>query len=471
MSSPSAKLKELSTLPAYRIRELIRQKKVSPVEVTDFFLKRISKLNPELNALLYVNADNAKAYAAKREAMAQKGDFSKSLLGIPLVVSDVLNMKGIPTTFGSVLLKDNIVDEDHYEISLLKDAGAIILGKTNMAEFRLSFTTENRLTGPCRHPDFPKYSPGGGSAGGGVAVEGGLAPLAISIDMGGSLRVNSSCCGLIGLTPTRGRVPNVRSHLLPFSEKMFYRKGIIARDVRDVAMVLDVLAQPDARDPLCCKTKSEQFEESVQSKQKEMKVAWCPKFHFLELDPEVSEVTTKAAKMLETLGHHVEEYQPKLSRDFVQHFLNIIGVDRYLLIMNLLNRKDQEPSILMDYSQEFLLHGDQITGGQYSLAVTYSDWMENAVNSLFETYDLLVLPTMTDLPYPVDEISLHECTLHDKDFRKIYGHTCLFNMSGHPALTIPCGRSKTGLPIGLQLVGPHFSEGRLLSVANDLLAQ
>ncbi|MFQ5729861.1 MAG: amidase family protein, partial [Waddliaceae bacterium] len=246
--------KDLSDLPAYHLKEWIQQKKITPIEVVDFFLQKIERLNPKLNALLYINDQNAKNYARKFTKLVEGNDFSRPLLGVPLVVPDPLNMKGTPTTYGSLVLEDNICEEDQVEITLLKNAGAIILGKTNMAEFRLSFLTQNHLIGPCHHPSFPEYSPGGPAAGGGAAVVGGLSPLALSVDMGGSLRVNRSFCDLIGLTPTRGRVPTIRSHLLPYSEKMFYRKGIVAKNIRDVTMMLDVISQPDNRDLLCtCK--------------------------------------------------------------------------------------------------------------------------------------------------------------------------------------------------------------------------
>ena len=290
---------QLPHLSAIELKSLIEQKKIKSLDLTNLFLKRIEQANPQLNAFLYINTDGAREQSKKIDSLVSQGNFSKPLLGIPVVFPDSLDMQGIPTTFGSLLLKDSIVREDAIEIALIKDAGAVILGKANMAEFGLSYITKNRLGPPCKHPVNPLYTPGGPNGGSAAALASGLAALAMATDFSGSLRLISSFCGLLGLMPTRGRVPTIRKHLLPFTEQVLYRRGVIAKNAFDLALLFQILAQPDSRDHICSRTQEENYQQAIEKEGIKLKIAWSPDLGFLSPEPDVLHCFHEALKLLQ----------------------------------------------------------------------------------------------------------------------------------------------------------------------------
>lgn len=390
---------ELPNLSAIELKGLIQQRKITSLDLTNLFLKRIEEVNPELNAFLYVNAEEARDYSKKVDSMVSQGDFSKPLLGIPVVIPDALNMKGAPTTFGSLLLKDSIAQEDAIEISLIKEAGAVILGKANVAEFGLSYITKNRLRPPSKHPLNPLYTPGGPNGGSAVALASGLAALAMATDIGGSLRLISSFCGLIGLMPTRGRVPNIRKHLLPFTEQMLYRRGAIAKNAHDLALMFQVLAMPDRRDHLCSPTQAEDFQQAIENKGKKLKIAWSPDLGFLSADQDVLACTDEAIKTIKSMGHDIETVDINLTEDVFSHFKHILAADHYALIMELLESRPQDQDLLTDYTKEWLKIGDKVTGVQYSLGYAFTGWLQEEIDHLFQKYDILLTPIAPVAPF------------------------------------------------------------------------
>ena len=454
-------VQEIQLLPAHRLSEMIQNREISCLEFTNTLLEKIEKENDNLNTFLYINDDGAREMAKKVDEMVSKKEFTKPLLGIPISVPDALNMLNRPTTFGSLLLQDHIAVDDAIEIEQLKNAGSIILGKTNMAEFGLHYETANRLRGPCRNPLNTQFSSGGGSGGSAASVASGQATIALATDSNGSLRLTSSFCGLPGLMPTRGRIPFVRKHILPFTEQMFYRKGIIARDVEDIAMMLSVLSRPDDRDPICCCFEPGDYIAATKKKPEHLKIAWSPNLDILSVDPEVAQVTAQAVKKLEELGHSVEEVKLGLKGDYFHHFRNLIATDRYILIMKLLEKHPGGSELLAEYTPQWLMIGDKITGVQYSLGQAFSGWLKMVFDDLFERYDLLVTPTVPVPPFPIGKAPKST----DDPLVGLWGFLLPFNMSGHPAMSLPCGKSKDGLPIGFQLVGKYLEEETLLSLA------
>jgi len=458
----------LAFTSAFELKNMILDKKISALEMTDFFYKRIDDKNPTLNAFLFLDKEDARNYAKLVDGMVAKGQTDKPLLGIPSVVPDVLHMKNTPTTFGSVVFKDAIHDEDEIEIGILKDAGTVILGKTNLSEFGLSYDTENALTGPCVNPWNHAYSAGGGAAGAAAAVVAGLSPFALATDFNGALRMSCSFCGAAGIMPSRGRIPTVRKHLLPYTEMMFYRKGIIARNIIDIAMMLNVLSKPDPRDPICCKDMQQDYVKCVQSETpKQLKIALCPDLGFMPVDPEVSKAVAKGARNLEKLGHAVEEININLSSDVLTHFQNLFTADRYILIMKYMHEHPDSFRLLTDRVKRWLKVGNDVTGPQYSMAITYLGMLEEKIDNFLKDYDFILTPTVPTTPYLQGEAPSMIEGEQIKPYIGLCGFLAPFNMSGHPSLTLPCDTSSQDLPIGMQLVGRKFSESLLLTLAHQ----
>lgn len=453
---------------AYAMRQLILNKKISALELTDFFYERIDAFDSSLNAFLFVDKEDARNYAKEVDRLVAIGKTEKPLLGIPSVVPDVLHMKNTPTTFGSLVFKDSLYDHDEIEIGILKNAGSVILGKTNVAEFGLSYDTENKLKGPTVNPWNREYSAGGGAAGGAVAVSAGLTPFALGTDFNGALRMSSSFCGVVGLIPTRGRVPTVRTHLLPFTEQMFYRKGVIARHVIDIALMLNVLATHDPRDPLCERGSHRDYVQSVKFDTLEnLKIGWCEDSSFIPVEKSVHEKVAEGVKNLEKLGHLIKSIQIPFSEDVLTHFQNLFTADRYVLIMKYMLEHPDSFNLLSDNVKRWLRVGNDVTGPQYSMAITYLGILEEMIDHYFKEYDFLLVPSMPIAPFKFGKPPVSIGGEAIKPYIGLCGFLVPFNMSGHPAITLPCGRSPKGLPIGMQLIGRKFSERQLLILARQ----
>lgn len=429
-------------------REKILKGELSALELTNNFLEVIEEKNPSTNAFLSIDKEGAQK-AAKEVDEVEKHPFP--FLGIPMAVPDVLDMKGLPTTFGSLLLEKNIAEEDSEVVANLKANGAIIVGKTNVAEFCLSYETENQLREPCRNPLNRKYTVGGGTGGAAIAVATGQVPVALCTDYCGALRMSSSFCGMWGLVPSRGLIPTTSEWLLPYSERKFFRKGAIARCPEDLALVLNALTDRD-------------YIEALKKSPKRLKIGWSPNLDFLPVSPEVLRVVREGAALFEDLGHVVEEVSLGLDADVLSHFLHLFAVDRYLVIMRLLQDHPEGFDCLMDNTKEWLRLGNEVTGGQYSMGITEKEYLKRKLEKVFNTYDMILTPTVPVPPFPAG----HPPSVVEGKFIKPYvglwGFLAPFNMSGHPTMTMPCGKDMKGLPIGMQLVGRPFSEGDLLAL-------
>lgn len=466
MKLKSSQEQDLRFFPAYRLKELLLSGQISSLELTKLFLHHIEKQNPYLHAFLYINYDGALEAAAEADKLLQKKDFSKPLLGLPIVVTDALDLKGSPNTYGSLLLKDKISEDDAIEIALLKEAGAIILGKTNIAEFGLYNDTKNRLLESCKNPWNIHYSAGGPNGGGAAAVAAGLSPLALATDTVGSLRMTSSFCGLPGLLPTRGMIPTVRKyHLLP-SDLLMYRKGLIAHSFYDMAMFLNVLNVHDERDRSCFPCQ-EDFEKAFSAEKKSLHIAWVPQFDFLPVEEDVRRSLEETAHKLEDMGHRVTKETLDFHEDLFTYFYAILSSDRFVVIKELLEDIPYGENLLTEYTNDWIIRGSQVKGYEYSLASAYITWLEEYISKFMQIYDLILLPASPVPPF------LSECppskinNIPVDPVASLWCYTCPFNASGNPVITLPSGLSHEGLPIGVQIVGRHWEEKTLLSLAHE----
>ena len=295
---------DLSYTPALELGRLYRAKTLSPVEVTEAALARIERLNPKLNAFLTVTADHARESARAAEARLVRGQPRGPLDGIPYSIKDLEPTAGIRTTYGSKFFEHNVPAEDGAVASRLRGSGGVLLGKTNTPHFGYKDMCDNLIGPPCKNPWNLARTSGASSGGAGAAVAAGLGPLAHGSDGSGSIRIPSALCGIFGLKPSLGRVPywpsadlwNARSH-----------NGPMTRTVRDAAILLQVLAGPDARDPLSIDAPPEDYLAACEGDVRGWRVGWSVDLGFASVNPEVAELTARAARRFEELGAHVEE--------------------------------------------------------------------------------------------------------------------------------------------------------------------
>ena len=452
----------LAFASAQQLAELVRTRQVSPVELVDLFLDRIVALNPRLNAYLTVAADQARA-AAREAERAVAGDGSlPPLLGVPLSIKDLHATKGIRTTFGSYVYRDHVPQEDAVAVERLRRAGGIILGKTNTPEFGQSATTENRLGDHCRNPWHPERTSGGSSGGAAAAVAAGLGPLALGSDGGGSIRVPAGFCGVVGFKPTFGRVP---AHGGLGGMPLFSHLGPITRTVRDAALMLGVIAGFDRRDPNSLRQAPPDFLGALAgdpaSALRDLRVAWSPDLGYARVDPEVCAVAGAAARVFVDFGCHVEEASPAAGSPF-SIFGPLVAVDEYAATGHLLLDHADE---LMRYVRATFEHGQGVMGFEYSQALRGLERYRAQMADFFEVHDLLLCPTNAVPAFPVGR---RPRVIDGQQVDTLWGpfpFTAPFNLSGQPAITVPCGFSVDGLPIGLQIVGRVGDEVTVLRAA------
>jgi Asp-tRNA(Asn)/Glu-tRNA(Gln) amidotransferase A subunit family amidase len=449
---------ELAFRPVYELVELIKSKRLSPVELVTHILRRIEKLNPTLNAYLTVTEEKALQDARQAEQAFYGEQKLGALHGIPISIKDLHCTKGIRTTFGSLVYKDFVPDEDAIVVERLKAAGAIILGKTNTPELGQSGTTENKLGDHCRNPwDFTRTS-GGSSGGAAASVAAGLCCLAQGSDGGGSIRIPASFCGVYGLKPSFGRVADKSDSN---GMLMFAQNGPLTRCVRDAALMMKVISGPDPRDYTCIPRDAPDFVSEIDRPPGRMHIAWSPDLGYAPVDPEVYSIVKSAVRVFEDLGHSVEEATPAIGSPF-EIFSTIALADTYAAYGFLLEKNADQ---LMDYVKSTLIAGSKITGAQYAHALRLLHRFRSAWRYFFTQYDLLMTPTVAVPAFPVgkrpDEIA-------GKKVSRLFGafpFTVPWNLTGQPAASIPCGFSSGGLPVGLQIVGRQEDEITVLKAS------
>ncbi|ETX08853.1 amidase [Candidatus Entotheonella palauensis] len=450
----------LAFAPAFEHRELIASKQISPVELTELYFRRIEQLDGQLHAYLTLTHDEAMAAAKAAEAAVMRGDELGPLHGVPVSIKDLELTKGIRTTSGSLVYQDRIPDEDSVVVERVRQAGAIPLGKTNVPEFGLIGANENRLGDHCRNPWNPERTTGASSGGAGAAVAAGLCALATGSDGGGSIRIPSCFCGVYGIKPTQGRVPRYNGTAAPMLPNHTSQSGPMARTVRDAVMLLQVMAGYDHRDPTCLREAAPDFLAALDREIQGLRLAWSADFGYAAVDPEVASISAEAAQVFEELGCFLEEADLSLKSHFdIWWTLTTTG----LHVSNghlLAHQADQ----LTWYILDGLRHGAQVTGADYAKALGRIEPLKARFAELFETYDLLLSPTM-----PVTAMSVGH---YPQDIGDVEAHPYYFrflpftypiNLIGHPAASLPCGFSSDGLPIGLHVIGRRGDEATVIA--------
>ncbi|SSW66110.1 amidase [Achromobacter agilis] len=449
---------ELTNMDALTLAAAIRRGQVSPVEAVSAVLERIAA-RADLNAFITVTADQALAAAREAEAAVRRGDPLGPLHGVPYSVKDLTLTAGVRTTMGSAMFEDFVPREDAVAVARAKAAGAILIGKTTTPEFGHKQSTDAPLFGRTLNPIDPRYTCGASSGGAAVAVAAGMGPLALGTDGGGSIRIPASCCGIVGMKATLGAIPNLQPADL-FGANSYV--GPMARNVADTALLYGVLQGTDRRDPygqLALPARG-----PAQATLAGLRVAYLPACGN-PVDPEVLEATNAAVRRMEEDGAHVEP----VSLDFVsleRHFLVILESVTASRVGPRLDafRERLDPSLVATVER-----GREHGAAALLDAIAARTQAFNALQAVFERHDVLVSPTLSAPPLPVTQDPNGIVEIAGKLAGTIrgawYPYTYPMNLTGHPALSMPCGRSAGGLPIGLQLCGRWHEDWRLLDVA------
>lgn len=448
---------DLCFMPAVELAAKIRSRAVSPVEVVDAVLARIEALNPKLNAYVWVHADEARQLAREAEAAVTRGDTLGPLHGVPISVKDNLSIAGKPSTYGSRLLKDNVAQETSPIGARIAAAGAIVVGRTNTPEYAWRGSTDNPLFGETRNPwDLTKTS-GGSSGGAGAAVASGLAPIAHGTDGAGSIRIPSSFCGIVGHKPSFGRVPFFPSS---GAGELAAHAGPMTRTVRDAALLLDVMAGPDERDRFSLPASSEKYIESVEGGVKGWRVAWSPDLGHIPVDPEVRAICEDAARVFAELGATLSE--PDLGLPDPEPILAVLYP--FAQAAGHAARTPEEHAQMDPGLVAMAKDGAKLSavtiGQTMAKRTQYWDLMSRA----FEGFDVLVTPTIAVPPFETGIIGPTQVNGRDV-VHLAWTLAYPFNHTGQPAITIPCGFTKSGLPVGLQIIGKRHADGAVLRAA------
>ncbi len=404
--------------------------------------RQIERLNPTLNAFITV-------IPPEKNALPQSG--SVPLQGIPIAVKDLYNTKGIRTTGGSKFFADNIPSEDAFVVQKIKKAGGQVIGKTNTHEIALGVTNNNPHFGACRNPWDTTRTPGGSSGGSAVAVATGMAIAAIGTDTGGSIRIPAALCGVVGLKPTYGRV-SLRG-ILPLSWNLDHA-GPITRKVEDAALMLQVMGGYDEQDPTCAKTLPGDYSSHLMDSMVERKLALAVGSFIEEVtDVEILEAVRKAAKVLEEQGVIITEVNMDFLREAAQANALMTQADGAAFHRE---RLKEHPDWFGADVRQRLETGAAFTSSEYALARRTQVEVRRRCELMFDQFDVLILPT-TPIAAPVLE---GENAVERA--RQLTRFTSPFNLTGLPALTVPCGFTSEELPIGLQIVSRPWNEAGVL---------
>lgn len=448
---------ELAWMPATDMAKAIREKRLSPVEVTRALLERVDALNPALNAYVLITHDMAMEQARRAEDAVMRGATAGPLNGVPVSIKDLFDVTGLPTTKGSLLYRDNIASSSEYSAQRLLDAGGVHLGKTNTPEFGFIPLTENRLFGATNNPWDLARTPGGSSGGGAAAVAAGLGPIALTSDGGGSIRIPASFCGVFGIKPTFGRVPKK-----PGGWSSMSHRGPTTRTVADSALAMDVMCGYEPEDPFSVVDYPGSYLAEVDRGIAGMRVAWSPDLGYAHVDPEVRRICEAAARRFADLGCEVEEASPGFASPAADlTFFTLAASSDAAWISDL---TDEQRALLDKPAHDFLRFGLRTTGVDIARAERRRMAIWEKMRDFHRRYDLLLTPVLSVAPFPTGQ---EPTGLGGEELPAYWWmpFTQPFNLTGQPAASVPCGWDARGLPIGLHVVGRAYEDAVVLRAA------
>lgn len=441
------------------LSKAIQNRQISPIEVTEKLLGKIQEENKHINAFITVTAEEALEQAKKAESEIHAGLIKGPLHGVPIALKDNIYMKNVKTTMGSAVFKDFSPDEHASVVEKLQKAGAVLVGKTNMHEIAFGTTGDLSFAGPVKNPYDPDKITGGSSSGSGAAVAAHLCYGALGTDTGGSVRIPASFTGIVGMKPTFGRVSNFG--VFPLSWTLDH-VGPMTRTVRDNALMLNVLAGYDNKDPYSVDQPTEDYTALIDSDIKGKVVGVPFNGYFSGGDKEVEENFQNAAQLLEQHGAEVKSVELPDMDTIVAAFRTTLTTEAYAVHEQ--NLRDY-PSLWSDEIRERLNSSRETLAKDYIQAQQIKKRAIRDFENMFKEIDILVTPTIPILPFAIGEreIDVNGSVIHSSLLLNKY--TGPFNITGLPSLSMTCGFSKDGLPIGLQLVGKSFDEANIYRFA------
>jgi aspartyl-tRNA(Asn)/glutamyl-tRNA(Gln) amidotransferase subunit A len=468
---------ELCYTPGVELAARIRRRDLSPVEVVEAFLERIEARNGELNAYVTVLGEEAREAARGAERAVGSGGPLGPLHGVPVAIKDLFDYKaGVRNTYGLKPMASYVADRDATYVRRLEEAGAIVLGKTNTPEFGHRATTDNLIFGPTSTPFAPGKNAGGSSGGSAAAVAAGLAPMAQGTDGGGSIRIPASFCGVYGFKATFGRVAAATRPDAFLSHTPFTHSGPLSRTVEDAALMLGAMAGPDPRDPFSLPDDGADYLAATRRSIAGLRIAYNPNFDVFPVEEEVGALVGDAVRAFEAAGAHVEEAVVGLEhpqQELCAIWIRQVGV-RYAEIsenfkkngVDLLgeHRGDLTPQLV-----QILETGQRMSALDYRLDEVVRSEVFDAVQDLFERYDLLVTPTLSVPPFDNagDGNTLGPSQVNGEEVDPLLGWCLTYpiNFTGHPAASVPAGLTDDGLPVGMQIVGRRFADDVVLAAS------
>lgn len=451
---------DLAFTSALEQADLIRTKQLSPLELTQLYLDRITRLDPQLGSFFTVMAEFARSEAqAKTEQLSQSSEELPPFFGVPIAIKDLNLVKGFPCTFGVKILKQKFIAEtDDLIVTKLKQAGFIILGKTATAQLGSFPYTEPAGFPPTRNPWNLDYTPGGSSGGAAAALAAGLTPIAQGSDGGGSVRGPAACCGLVGLKPSRGRIS-----FAPMGEAFagFAVNGAIARTVSDAAAFLDVTAGYVTGDPYWLPLPEVSFLEATKTPPHALRIGLVTEIQPVgKAHPTCLKAVEETARSLETLGHHIEPFTPNFEA----------MIEPFTIAWRNQTDVGIPPFFLDKVNRSLWLRARFTRAARYIRAIQQLHHFGRTVVEIFNNFDVLLLPTYL---HPAIQVGEWKHLSPTKTLNKIIEWIApcpAFNVSGQPAINVPAGFDENGVPIGVQFVGRPADEITILSLAAQLEA-
>jgi amidase len=450
----------LCSLSAVEMARLIRTKKLSAREALAAHLQQIERVNPKVNAMVTLVPELAAAAAAKADEMLDRGESLGPLHGLPVAHKDLLETRGIRTTFGSPLYANFIPTEDDILVERMRQAGAITIGKTNTPEFGAGSQTFNKVFGATHNPYDLTKTCGGSSGGAAVALACGFTPVATGSDTGGSLRNPAAFCNVVGFRPSIGRVPSPKA---AFGWSTLSTAGCLGRSVADLALALSTIAGPDARTPLSINEGGELFARPLGRSFKGVRVAWFKDLGGVPFDPRVRAVVDGQRATFESLGCIVEQSEPDFAPAEVAF--------RVLRAWNSANaygaRLREHPDAFKDTLKAEIEEGLRLSGFDIARAETAHTQIWRQFQAFLQTHEYFVLPTTQlppfsiDMPYPTEIAGVKFDNYID------WMKSCWYiSATGNPAASVPAGFTPEGLPVGIQIVGRNKEDFAVLQLAH-----
>jgi aspartyl-tRNA(Asn)/glutamyl-tRNA(Gln) amidotransferase subunit A len=462
---------------AASVREALKTKRVSARELAADFYARIEKRNPELNAYLALSPDRAFAQADRIDASIAKGAALPPLAGVPIAIKDVISTRGVTTTCGSKFLESYVPPYEATAVERLELAGAVILGKTNCDEFAMGSSNENSAYGPVRNPVALDRVPGGSSGGSAAVVAAGLAVAALGTDTGGSIRQPGACCGVPGMMPTYGRVS--RYGLIAFASSLD-RIGPLTQNVQDAAVLMSIVAGRDPNDSTCADVPVPDYAAEIDQPVEGLRIGVSEDYFGEGLDPEVREKVLAGIGLLEKLGcRRVPLQMPHTDYAIATYYIvataeassNLARYDgvRYGLrvpgaTLGEMYCKTRERGFGPEVKRRIMLGTYVLSAGYYDAYYLRAQKVRSLIArdfaDAFQKVDAIVTPTAPTPAFRLGEKTADPLQMYLADIFTVTG-----SLAGVPGISIPCGKTKSALPIGMQIFAPHFGESRMLQLA------